>query len=289
MDGSEFSAGSERVIVGVDGSERDLDAVHMAAREASLRGWSLDIVHVEDRPPPSPDVAAWTPALATKELLARANTWASHTNADVPVETSVSAGRPDLVLEALSRSAGLIVVGTGRKVGIARFLSGTVSLNVAAHAWCPVLVVGEPVTAPRGRVVVGVDGSRESVQAVHVAAGAAVVRGAELIVHTAYQDSADDALAESDSWRSHPVEERHRAVQDQVLAEALTSTREPPRLTQQLVNGEATETLLEASTNADLLVVGNRGRGGLLSTLLGSVTMVLLQRSHCPVLVARAP
>ncbi len=292
MGPGEQPTGFERVLVAVDGSSRDEHAVALATTEAALRGWPLDIVHVEDLPAPVPELYGWTPAQTVEHLLAAAKACAERTDPEVPVAVTASVGRPENVLEELSRSTGLLVVGSGRKVGTAQFLLGTVSLNVAAHAACPVLVVGEPLSpVPRGQVVVGVDGSQHSVPAVRVAAQEALLRDAELVVHSSwYLEFVDGAVVtEPDSPRWRQVEERHRAMQADVLAEALGSAGERPRLTTEVVHGAATNTLVEASASADVVVVGNRGRGGFLGKLLGSVTMRLLQQSHCPVLVTRAP
>ena len=283
----------EGVVVGVDGSSRDEDAVALAAREAALRGWPLHAVFVEEFAPSILDVLAWTPVEQDNgagALLQNAMDTAARADPDVTVTASAYVGRPENVLQELSRSAGLIVIGTGRKVAAAQFLYGTVSLNVAAHAECPVLVIGEPASpTPRGRLVVGVDGSQHSAGAVRAAAAEARLRDAELVVHTSWLVEVVEGLVVTEPGSQHwrQVEERLRLMQEQVVAEALGKTREGLRITHEIVNAPSVDGLVTASNEADVVVVGNRGRGGFLGKLLGSVTMGLLQRCHCPVLVTR--
>ncbi|MGB8380050.1 MAG: universal stress protein [Dermatophilaceae bacterium] len=293
MDETRPDGGFNGVVVGVDGSSRDEPTVELAARESALRSWPLLVVHVDESPLPVLDVLAWTPVEAESTaggLFESARAIAARTDPGVPVRAAAHVGRPENVLRELSTSAGLIVVGTGRKVAAAQFLYGTVSLNIAAHAACPVLVVGEPAAPmPRGRVVVGVDGSRHSRAALRAAAEEAQLRNAELLVHTSWLVEVVEGfvVTEPGSERWRQVEEHHRSVQEQAVADALGETREGLRITHEIVNGPSVDTLVSASKDADLLVVGNRGRGGFLGKLLGSVTMGLLQRSHCPVLVTR--
>lgn len=55
----------------------------------------------------------------------------------------------------------------------------------------------------------------------------------------------------------------------------------------EVLSGEPRETLIEASGNAQLMVVGARGLGGLAGLLLGSVSQAVLHHAHCPVIVVR--
>ena len=55
----------------------------------------------------------------------------------------------------------------------------------------------------------------------------------------------------------------------------------------EIVEGPAAVVLLHAATGADLIVVGNRGRGEIKSLLLGSVSHQVVHHAPCPVLVVR--
>lgn len=135
------------------------------------------------------------------------------------------------------------------------------------------------------RIVVGVDGSDSSREALRWAIHQAKLTGAEVDVVTAWRypstygwGPVDDAAAdlERDAKKT--------------LVEALTevSGLEPEVPVRPLVaEGHAAEVLLRAAEGADLLVVGSRGHGGFASALVGSVSMYCVSHAHCPVLVLR--
>lgn len=55
----------------------------------------------------------------------------------------------------------------------------------------------------------------------------------------------------------------------------------------EVVNGHPPRELIEASADADLLVLGHRGRGGVVGMLIGSVVLQCVQHARCPVVVVR--
>jgi nucleotide-binding universal stress UspA family protein len=63
----------------------------------------------------------------------------------------------------------------------------------------------------------------------------------------------------------------------------------PVPVTVRVVTGLPAQELIEASRDADLLVVGSRGRGGFARLMLGSVSDQVMHHAHCPVVVVPGP
>ncbi|WP_149550174.1 universal stress protein [Streptomyces marokkonensis] len=283
----------EYLVVGVDGSEPSLRAVDWAADEAVLRGVSLRVVYAHlwdryegsalardvERPagPPSPrDVAE----AGARRALAR------HPGLRVTVE--VVPEEPEYALVREGRHAAALVVGTRGRSGVAEMLLGSVSLAVAAHADCPVIVLrgshDNQATPPvHGRVVVGVGEDVKDPAAVRFAVAEARRRGVALEAVRAWRcparESVDHPLITGEPARLH----EERAAEE--LETALRDVPDDLRVYRRTVEGYARRVLLDASHRADLLVVGARRRDGHVGLQLGRVAHGLLHHSACPVAV----
>jgi len=289
---------SDPVIVGVDGSPSSLTAVDVAAREARLRGTSLRVVHALGRPAahlPS-GAAPWSPADHGLEPmvhggLARAEERARAAEPGLEVTRSVVAGDALEVLEIESRSAALTVVGSRGRTGFTGLLLGSTAVHLAAHGHGPLMVVrGRP--DPAGPVLLAVDGSPAGERAVEFAFAEAALRGAPLVAlhvwntwsERAYEGPGDPLTAVvADADRLREAEQR-------LLAGAVAAWQEAyPEVTveRRLVRSRVRNALIDASREAQLVVVGARGSGGFTGLLLGSVSQALLHHAHCPVTVVR--
>jgi nucleotide-binding universal stress UspA family protein len=188
----------------------------------------------------------------------------------------------------------------GRR-GLGRFAElvvGSTSLHVATHGGCPVVVVPlprrpeTPVTGPEGgRVVVGVDGSPASVEAIGFAFDWASMHGVGLTaVHAWYSDYYDQVGGKGGAIPLSVEVELFQGDELRLLSEALAGWREKyPEVDvrQLVVHGHPAEALMDASVGARLVVVGSRGRGGFRSLLLGSVSHAVLHHATSPVAVVR--
>jgi nucleotide-binding universal stress UspA family protein len=77
-----------------------------------------------------------------------------------------------------------------------------------------------------------------------------------------------------------------RSILDKALGEALGEV-EAARVHRHVIEGHPARALLDAATDADLLVVGSRGHGGFNGMLLGSVSQHVIAHAPCPVVVVR--
>jgi nucleotide-binding universal stress UspA family protein len=139
-------------------------------------------------------------------------------------------------------------------------------------------------------IIVGVDGSGHSERALEWAVKEAAIRHAPLTVLAVHEVA-------SNHWTGHPViypadqpqvEKMRQAVQEatqKMVGQA--GEPGPASVTVRAVSGLAARELIDASADADLVVVGSRGGGGFAKLMLGSVSSKVVHHAHSPVAVIR--
>lgn len=197
----------------------------------------------------------------------------------VEVTAVATRGRPPEVLVEAAKHAELLVMGTRGVGALSRVVHlGSVSSSVLHHATGPVAIIPEAPKAgiaTTSRVAVGVDGSEASLRALAWAVSQARHRGATL-VPLAVQAKADAAT--------------EGAARRDLLAAADAAGaggREPVTVEPAIRVGHAAHELIAAAADADLLVIGSRGRGGFASLLLGSTSSQVAGHAARPVVVVR--
>jgi nucleotide-binding universal stress UspA family protein len=290
------SADGAAVVVGVDGSEPALRAVRLAAVEAARRhrplrvvhGFIWPLLHVPVDPPPDGPLGAGLRRQA-EQVVAAAVAEAEATVPGIRVTGEIIDGEAAAVLVGETPTAALVVLGDRGLGGFSSLVVGSVAVQVAAYADCPVLVARGTDRA-HGPVVVGVDGSELSRLAVGFALEEASLRGTDLIALHVYRHPGSGGPGDMqplvyDETQLHDEEDR-------LVAESLAGTADrwpdvPVR--RQTVRGRPAGVLADASREAQLLVVGGQGRGEFTGLLLGSVSQSVLHHADCPVAVVRAP
>jgi nucleotide-binding universal stress UspA family protein len=141
------------------------------------------------------------------------------------------------------------------------------------------------VTMADKRIVVGVDGSPSSMNALRWAIRQAKLTGAEVEAVTAWSYPAGYGWAPFGDGAVDLEGEAGKILFD-ALAE-VSGIAPDVVVEPSVVFGHAADVLVRAAEGADLLVVGSRGHGGFAGMLLGSVSQHCVQHAHCPVLVLR--
>ena len=275
------------IVVGVDGSEQSVEAVRWAEEEARLRGATLRAVLVwsllDQR---LQDGEAFDPRYGETEALAALDRALAEALGDrrADVERAAPCDLPATGLLDAARDADLLVVGARGVGGFRGLLLGSVSRKVLERSTAPVAVVRHPSPAEPGRVVVGVDGSASSLEAVRWAAREAAARGRTLaVVHAWSVPWPVDLQAQDAVVRMCHDEARKVLAAGVAAAEAAAPELDVEPL---LLQGGAAKALLEiASHSSELLVVSSRGRSGPLAGLLGSVSHQLAHHSPVPLVV----
>jgi nucleotide-binding universal stress UspA family protein len=282
------------VVVGVDRSKESAEALRWAFREAQLRGATLEVVLAwgsldryrgRDRFEPFYDAADASQSLDA--FVAETLPEADH---GVVKITAVEGSAADALVAASIR-ADLLAVGPRGTGGFLGLRLGSVTERCLTETLGPVAVVRAWPERPAGeveRVVVAVDGSESSHDAVRWAVDECARRRSRLAVVCAWLDPApagpyssgaiDAGVFEAAAWRT--IE---RALDLDGLD--LSVLPEPPERV--AIHGSAGAAIVEAAEGADLLVVGSRGLGRFHRVLLGSVAAHVARRAPTPVVIVR--
>ncbi len=287
------------VVVGVDGSPSSRVAVAWATHEAAMRHVPLTVVHVADSLSGAASTLVW-PAGRIPEEVRKIQENEAHNvitvairaaevaaNGDRPeIDREMLCGKPVTALVDLSKNAQMVVIGRRGRTGRHSRLLGSVSAGLIHHAHCPVAVINDESLSSQHSaglpVLVGIDGSQASESAMAMAFDEASWRGVDLVVLRVLWDA--DASFFGMEWSAL------QSTAEGTLAESLTAwkVRYPEVNVQAVVEFEhPARRLLERSEEAQLVVVGSHGRGGVAEILLGSVSSAVAQTARTPVLIVR--
>ncbi len=286
MDKAALETGLGPVAVGTDGSDHAASAVLWAAAEAVNRNQPLSVVHATG----SDRTGRITPQGARflldegERCLREAVTSVTDSYPDLRVETVLSRGEPAESILEVAAPDGTAVVGSRGLGGFSELLLGSVSLRAAARAQGPLVVVRRPPEQDSGAVVAAVrdDGDRD---ALRFAARTAQLRGAILRVVSVWM------FLESVGSMAPMVDDV--GVVAAAEEAATRRTVEPIRhefpdlkITDEVVRAMSVAgTIVTASGQADLLVMGARRPTHAFRTPVGGVTHAVLHHARCPVAV----
>ncbi len=203
--------------------------------------------------------------------------------------------RAEIVAAARDWHADLVVMGARGLSGIARFFLGSVSLAVARHAPCPVLVCKG---APRDvhAVTVALDGSDHArraldwlIETLPLTPGLRM-RFLGVTESQHYPASAPGILGTTLRAAVAAVDAERRATLEAQLSAVARSLRARiPAIETAVITGAPAEAIVRdlERCGTDLVVLGARGAGAATRLLLGSVSEGVLHHAACPVLIVR--
>ena len=146
----------------------------------------------------------------------------------------------------------------------------------------PSRMSGIPAHPETPRVVVGVDGSDQSIAALRRGVRFATSLGGELEAVIAWHFPRDGFLyPPMTQWSP----ERDAETVVRTAADTVFGDSWPDWFKIVVLQGTPAGVLIDHSVGAELLIVGSRGHGGIAGLLLGSVSAVCAAHAHCPVLI----
>jgi len=214
------------------------------------------------------------------------------------VECAVREGNAvrEILDEARSLPADMVVMGTHGRGGFAHFFLGSVTEKVMRNAPCPVLTVPPLAegSSPRGsplcgRILCPLDFSGPSDHALRYALSIAQESRSEIVLLHVLESSLAEHAGGELAWVDVP-EYRLRMETDarQRLQEAVPEeARDWCQAHEELAVGKAWREILRTAEErrSDLIVMGVRGRNAVDLAVFGSTTHHVVRRAHCPVLV----
>lgn len=282
-----MSTATKDVVVATDGSSHAEDAIAWAAREANRIGTVLRIVGVRE-----PLTGPYRVSSEVREghkqmvddILTTGTDIARQDFPDLEVSTSQLTGDVVDTLAEESKNAHFVAIGSRGRGGFSGLVLGSTSLRLTTRAHSPVLVIPGPSQTTYDEVVVGIDGSERSAHAIAFAFEEAHRRDALLTAVRVMEDPEWYGPAGGyGEWMLHAT----RATEKLISEELAPWREEYPEVSvdEKALKGHPAGALRLAAQRADLLVVGNRGRGVARSLLLGSVSHGVLHHAPCPVAV----
>lgn len=283
------------VLVGADGSPCSDTAVQWAATYARAHSRPPAVVHGAGAAVGTElgiDLEEARQALmaAGQRVIEHALELVEATSPSVAVSVHLELREPRELLIDKAADASLLVLGSRGRGTVASLLLGSVSVALASHAPCPVVVAREDPDggAPQDRpVVVGADGTADS--------GDALTFGFELA--SEQNRPLEVVHAVGDAWVfpapgliSPEMVEEVLTDWKLLLAESLAGYAEKfpdVDVRSHLVKGSPTQALVTASERASTVVVGARQLGAVRKRLLGSVSRSVVEHAHCTVAVVR--
>lgn len=287
----------QRVIIPLDGSELDEQAVGLGERMAEAFGGTIELVHVLTATP-VPAVTIPDPVSMDSHLASVA----ARLSTRFPVRTSVLEGDPAEELLALTAQTPdtMVVMASHGWSGLRRAVFGSIADTLVRAGSVPVAVVRGPARA-RARVprhlLVAFDGSDLAERSLPPAIRLAQTYGAEVhlvrVVNASfspYLGQGFELSAAEPALLAELADQMHEEARSYLDEVATALRRQGIRVSWEVRAGVPGEEIVRAAETsaADLILMCSHGRGGVRRWVLGSVTDTVMRTGLTPLLVIPA-
>ena len=288
----------QRILIATDFSPQAERATRVGTELALRYGAEVRLVSALEPPPLYQRLATpvQTHLVPTDELLRKMHEQLEVAAGDgrrqgLVVTVDARLGKPfvEIIIAARERGSDLIVVGTKATHGAARLFLGSTAERVVRKAPLPVLVVKTELPSPPRAILLPVDFSAGSRRAVEE--GLALARrwnARAVLLHVI------EPITQTVVWPADPGTVPIFPIEPAALEEEWTQFLQPFDLSgidwmQHTLQGHAADSIVAASveTEADLVVIGTHGYGGLMHMLLGSVAEHVVRDAPCSVMTIR--
>ncbi len=282
----------QRIVVAVDGSDRNRSAIHWAANEAAAAGCELELVTaVQDHASRVPHFSVHSQDQRAHDMLEAIRQDLLHVVTEQEVRTHVAVGKPVEVLLDRARNARSVVVGKRGLGSFSRMIVGSTSIEVAGRAEAPVTIVpdGWAHEDHQGSsVVLGIDPYLPERPPIQLAFSRADrLRVPVVAVHGWEAPTVYSGDAPAVAGTLTELEQEARTEFDRVLE---SWKQEFPDAESRAVHADTHPAMavLTAAQEAQLVVLGRHGGGKPGGFAFGSVTRAVLHYADCPVMVVPA-
>jgi nucleotide-binding universal stress UspA family protein len=294
----------KRVLCPIDFSEASIRALTYATALATWYEAQLDVLHVvpafeDGAGTPGPDVAGASRGPTSRDDVVAAiqRSVSAAGGAGLDPQFLTREGRPHERIAEQARQADLLVMGTHGRSGFNRLLLGSVTEKVLRTAVCPVLTV--PAAAPAmtaaavafRRILCAIDYSPSALQGLRYALELGRQAGGRVTVLYALEyldpeEPCEHVDFDIRSRRQHFIEHARARLHAQLAQEPTTWCE----IEEVVAIDRAYKAILSqaAASNAELIVMGAQGTGGVELMLYGSNTQHVVRAATCPVLTVRA-
>ncbi|VXB41020.1 Nucleotide-binding universal stress protein, UspA family [Arthrobacter sp. 9AX] len=274
------------IVAGYDGSAEAAAAIRWAAHHARLRNLPLHVVHCSIWPlltnklGPVPGVADSGLERSAEAILEEGLSQAKAAAPELDIQCTLLHGRPASHLARIAARQQTLVVGSRGLGGFLGLLVGSVSLELAATASCPVAVIRSD-RHPDGPVMAAVDESGSPAALRDACTVASASRSPLAVVHVRHTPAGHLHVRDTSEADAAAEAVLRAAVQ---TARSLAPTAEVEGIL--LADTSVAHGILDAARDAAVLVVGSHGRG-LVRETIGSTAHAVLHHAQGPVIVSR--